>query len=115
MSFTQNNIQTFEADLKAAAGALLTPQPVDLYQGARVNVRLHVGTKRANERDMTGGAPADTNLIAVIDADDWDSKAGRPPQKGDVIWWTGERHAVDRGSVAAPAGNKAFYRVFLQG
>lgn len=115
MSFTTGNIQSFEDALKKAAGDLLSPQQVDLYQGPTVTVRLHVGTRRANETDVTGGAVADTQLIATINADDWDNQAGRPPQKGDVIWWVGERHAVDRSIVAAPAGNKAFYKARLQG
>ena len=115
MSFTNSNIAAFEANLKQAAGAMLALQQVDLYQGGTVSVKLHVGTRRATETSLTGGAVADTQLIAVIDADDWDTKAGRPPQKGDVIWWTGLRHAVVRAAVAAPAGNKAFYRARLEG
>ena len=64
---------------------------------------------------MTGGASTDTQLIATIDADDWDAKVGRKPQKGDVIWWMGERHAVDRSATGAPGGNKVFYKARLQG
>ena len=115
MPFTTGNIAAFEANLKAAAGALLMPQDVDPHLGSRVQVKLHVGSRRANESDMTGGAATDTNLIATIDADDWDAKVGRVPQKGDVIWWTGLRHAIDRSSVSAPAGNKVFYKARLQG
>ena len=115
MPFTNSNIQAMETALKQAAGALLAPQQVDLYQGPTVEVKLHVGTRRANETDITAGAVADTQLVATIDADDWDAQAGRPPQKGDVIWWTGERHAVDRSIVASPAGNKVFYKARLQG
>ena len=115
MSFTTANIASFEANLKATAGALLALQDVDPYEGTRVQVKLHVGSRRANESDLTGGAATDVQLIATIDSDDWDQKVGRPPQKGDVIWWTGERHAVDRSSVAAPAGNRIFYKARLQG
>ncbi len=115
MSFTTSNIQAMETRLKQAAGALLVPQQVDLYQGATVQVKLHVGTRRANETDITGGAVSDSQLVATIDADDWDAKASRPPQKGDVIWWTGERHAVDRSIGPAPGGNKVFYKARLQG
>lgn len=115
MSFSNANIQAFENGLKQAAGALLQLQQVDLYQGSTVNIKLYVGTRRANETEITGGGVADTNLVATIDADDWDTKAGRPPQKGDVIWWTGTRHAVTRSSVSAPAGNKVFYKARLEG
>lgn len=115
MSFTQGNIAAMEAALKQAAGALLAPQQVDLYQGATVSVRLHVSTRRARESDITGGAVVDSELVATIDADDWDDKAGREPQKGDVIWWLGTRHAVVRSVPAAPGGNKAFYKARLQG
>ncbi len=115
MSFTSGNIQGMEAALKKAAGALLSLQQVDLYQGATVTVMLAVTTRRANESDLTGGAATDTQLTATIDADDWDAKAGREPQRGDVIWWAGVRHAVDRSIVNAPAGNKIFYRARLQG
>ncbi len=115
MSFTVSNIAAFEQELKSRMGALLAPQQVDLYGGGTETIRLHVSTRRANETDISGGAVADTQLIATIDADDWDTKAGRPPQKGDVIWWTGLRHAVDRSAVSAPAGNKAFYKVRLEG
>jgi hypothetical protein len=115
MPFTSANIAAMEFELKRAAGALLAPQQVDLYQGPTVTVKLHVSSRRANERDVSGGAVADTQLIATIDADDWDMRAGRPPQKGDVIWWTGERHAVERSAPSSPAGNKAFYKARLTG
>ena len=96
MPFTISNIQAMETALKQAAGALLAQQQVDLYQGATVEVKLHVGTRRANETDITGGAVSDTQLVATI-------------------WWTGVRHAVDRSIVASPAGNKVFYKARLQG
>lgn len=115
MSFTTQNLASFEAALKQAAGVLLSLQTVNLYQGATITVKLSVTSRRSNETDLTPGAATDTQLIAVIDADDWDAKAGRPPQKGDVIWWTGVRHAVDRASVASPGGNNMFYRARLQG
>ena len=115
MSFTAGNIQAMEDAFKAGMGVLLQPQQVDLYQGATVNINLYVGTRRANETEVTGGAVADTQLVAIVDADDWDAKAGRPPQIGDVIWWMGERNAVSRASGSAPAGNRVFYKVFLEG
>ena len=115
MAFTTGNIAAFEAALKASAGALLALQQVDLYQGETVQVKLYVGTRRANEDDMTAGASADTNQIATIDYDDWNAKAGREPQMGDVIWWLGKRHAITRSIAAAPAGNGVFYKAHLEG
>lgn len=115
MPFTAPHIARMEAALKAGIGDSMQSQDVELYQGATVKIRLYVGTRRANERDLTGGAVMDTQLIATIDADSWDDAAGRVPQKGDVIWWDGKRHAVERASVAAPAGNRVFYQTRLVG
>lgn len=115
MAFTSGNIAGFNAALKNAAGALLAPQQVDLYDGATVTVKLHVSTRRANESDLTGGVQQDTQLIATIDYDDWIAKAGREPHKGDVIWWLGTRHVIDRSIAAAPAGDGAFFKARLRG
>ena len=115
MAFTIGNIAAAETAWKQMAGALLAPQQVDLYQGATITVRLHVGTRRANEVDVTSGAASEGNLVATIDYDDWMTKAGRDPQKGDVIWWLGRRHAVMDAVAAAPAGNGIFYKAELQG
>lgn len=116
MPFTKKNLAAMETLMKAAGGALFSQQRVDSYDGPQEQmIKMHVGSRRANETDITGGAVADTQLIATIDADDWDAKIGRPPYKGDVIWWLGSRHAVTRASAAAPADNKVFYKVRLQG
>jgi len=115
VSFTTSNIASAIAAWKKGAGVMLAPQTVDLYGGATVSIKLHVSTRRANETDVTAGAVADEQLIAIIDSDDWDTKAGREPQKGDVIWWMGKRFAVERSIGAAPGGDKAFYRARLQG
>ncbi len=115
MSISKGVVASMEIAMKAAMGDLFELQQVDLYGGGTVEVKLHIGTRRANESDLTSGASQDTQLIATIDADDWNTKAGRPPQKGDVIWWTGRRHAVDRSIVAAPAGNQVFYKARVQG
>lgn len=116
MSFTAGNINAMERQMKKAMGALLQAQPVDPYGGgAQVSVNLYVGTRRANESDVTAGAQADTGLIATIDADDWDAKIPHEPGKGDVIHWLGKRHAVDRSVASGPGGNKIFYKARLQG
>jgi hypothetical protein len=114
MSFSAENIAAFETKVKAGLGVMLKPQQVDLYQGATVQIKLAVGTRRASSSEVTSGAEAET-LIATVDADDWDAKAGRPPQQGDIIWWLGTRHAVERPHVAAPGGNKIFYKLRLKG
>lgn len=114
MSFTQANIANFETKIKQVAGAMLTPQQVDLYQGDTITVKLAVGTRRAQAGDVTDGSDTET-VIATVDADDWDAAAPRPPQKGDVIWWLGQRYAVERPHVAAPGGNKIFYKLRLKG
>jgi hypothetical protein len=115
MPFTAQNISRMTAQLKQAAGALLQPQDVDLYGAGTVQVPLHVSTRRASESDLTAGAQANTSLVATIDAATWDAMAGRPPQKGDTIWWVGQRHAVVESHVSAPGGQAAFYKATLQG
>lgn len=115
MSFSNENIAAFEAQMKAMAGVLLQPTSVDLYGAGQVSIKLFVSARRANESDVTAGAVQDTQLVATIDADDWDNKAGRPPQKGDVIWWAGERHAIQRSIGTNAGGNKIFYKARLQG
>lgn len=124
MPFTAAGISQMQQQLLAAAGALLQPQDVDLYVAPidgvaqpplRVSIPLHVSTRRASESDLTGGAQADSSLVATIDAATWDAMAGRAPQRGDVIWWTGQRHAVTEAHVAAPAGQAAFYKASLMG
>lgn len=115
MAFTHQNIASFETALKKAAGDMLTPQTVRLYKATSdIQVKLAVSSRRASAGELTAGMDTET-LIATIDADDWDAKAGRPPQKGDVIWWTGLRYAVERPHVGAPGGNKVFYKVRLTG
>ena len=115
MPFTTANVQAMTQQLKQAAGALLAPQDVDLYDGGRVVVALHVGTRRASESDITGGMSAESGLIATIDAEAWETAAGRAPQMGDVIWWTGQRYAVTEAHLAAPAGQPVFYKARLKG
>ena len=116
MSFSNSNIAAMEAALKQAAGALLALNTVTPYGGTGdVLVKFHVSTKRANETDLTGGAASDSQLIATVDYDDWQTKIGREPQRGDVFHWLGRRYAVDRSIAAAPAGNGVFYKVRLEG
>ena len=115
MPFTTENIAAFESLIKTEAGAMLSLQQVDIYQGATVSVKLAVGTRRASEADLTAGASQDSELIATIDFDDWNTKVGREPQKGDVIWWMGKRHAVERCIAGAPGGNGIFHKARLRG
>ena len=115
MTITSGVIASMEAAMKQAAGDLMTPQQVDLFGGSTVSIRLYVGTRRAASPDLTGGADTE-NQYATIDADDWDAQAGREPQKGDVITWTGRRFAVESNQMIAPDGtNKVFYKARLNG
>ena len=115
MSFTQQNVAQMGAAMKKAAGALLMPQDVDLYQGATVSVKLHVSVKRAGQGELTAGATMETGLVATIDADDFKAKAGRGPQLGDRIHWADRKYAVRDVHIAAPAGVPIFYKCELDG
>ena len=101
--------------MKAGMGVMLTALQVDLYGGDTVSIKIAVGTRRASQADITAGASADRKLIATIDYDDWIAKAGRDPQKGDVIWWLGNRHAIVKSIPAAPGGNGIFFKAELAG
>ena len=114
MAFTVNNIAAMEAALKQGAGALLSLQTVYLYQAGTVSVKLHVGQRRTSSVEVTGGA-TEQNQYATIDADDWDNKVGRIPQRGDQIEWAGRKYAIDNIQVIAPAGNRSFYKARLTG
>ncbi|MEP5169227.1 MAG: hypothetical protein ABJQ23_19965 [Shimia thalassica] len=125
MTFTTANVGRMAEQLKRAAGALLTPQDVDLYQPpvdgqpqppVTIQPKLHVGTRRANESDLTAGATVESGPIATIDAAHWDALApDRPPQRGDVVHWAGRRYAIRDVHVSAPAGVRAFYKARLEG
>lgn len=116
MSFTNQNIGQMVTGLKQAAGALLTPQDVNLYPNDVdvVQIKLHVGQRRAASPDLTPGMERQ-NQYATIDAADWDAKAGRMPQRGDVIHWAGRRYAVEDCQIIAPAGQVSFYKARLNG
>jgi len=115
--FTISNVNQIVNGLKDMAGALLAPHDVTLYKGDTISVRLHVNTRSASSTDLTGGIIQEQQLIATIDASDWDAKApaGRWPQKGDVIAWTDKTYVIDRAHLAAPAGVKAVYKARLAG
>ena len=115
MSFTTSNVSKLVTQIKQRAGVLFQPQQVDMYGGGTVYVKLSVRSGLAGESELSGGAVQDINLIAKIDGEDWDTKVGRPPQKGDVIHWMGRRHAVERSIAIAPDGNLVFYKARLAG
>ncbi len=115
MSFTRQNVAQMGAAMKKAAGALLMPQDVELYQGDTVQVKLHVTTRRAGQGELTAGATMETGLVATIDADDFKAKAGRAPQLGDVIHWADKKYAVRNVHLSAPAGVTIFYKCALDG
>lgn len=113
--FTTRNVQAMTDAMRRAAGVLLAPQQVDLYEAGTVEVRLHVGQRRAGSGDLTGGADQQSQY-ATIDAEDWDAKAGRIPQKGDVIHWAGRRYAVESCQIISPDGATVqFYKSRLSG
>ena len=116
MAFTQRGIEQFEEQAKKALGALLYENTVEVFgKTGTIQVKLSVNSRRGNQTELTGGATSETNLICVIDADDWDAKVGRMPQRGDVVHWHGRRHAIERPVPVAPAGNAVFYRARLEG
>jgi hypothetical protein len=115
MSFTPGNLSIFETEMKKIAGALLAATTVTLHGGGTVSVRMFVGMRRSTERDMTGGVGQETQ-VATIDADDWDTKAGRPPQKGDVLTLgDGRRFMIEDAHVTTAGGNTMFYKARLRG
>lgn len=121
MSLTIGNINAFEQALGQMA-VMFQLCEVELKDGGTIMAKAHVGIRSAGggmrsarAEDLTGGVYQEIKL-AIILADDWDSKSpGRPPKKGDVITFQGQRSAFERVHTAAPAGNKMLYKMELKG
>ena len=112
--FSASGVARMEAAMKREFAALFAPTPVALYGAGDAMINLYVGRRRGSSSEVTAGAEAEAQL-ATVDADDWDAKAGRPPQKGDIITWAGRRFAVEDNQLIAPTGNRVFYKCRLRG
>jgi hypothetical protein len=121
MSVSLGNIAALEAAIQQL-GVMFTECSVDLKEGGTIKARAHVGIRSAGggmrsarASELTGAVDQEVKL-AVILADDWDTKSpGRPPKKGDIITFNGQRSAFERVHLAAPAGNKMLYKAELKG
>lgn len=123
MTVTKAHVTAFK-DLIGTFESLMPELQVTLVGGGTYTVKIHLGLRAtgavltsSRSRDMTPGLDQDS-LTAVISYDSWHASipANRPPRRGDLVRDAmGNRYAIERCVLAAPAGVQMLYKAEVRG